>query len=56
MGYSLFADLLGCEADSLVKIDVENFDGRINFDLWQLQAKDVLIQFGLQQCVERKTE
>ena len=31
-----------------VRIEVEKFDGRINFDLWQIQVKDVLIQFGQQ--------
>ena len=28
------------------KFDIEKFDGRINFGLWQVQVKDVLIQFG----------
>lgn len=30
-----------------VKIDLEKFDGRINFDLWKIQVKDILIQLGL---------
>ncbi|QHN83844.1 Syntaxin [Arachis hypogaea] len=29
---------------SAVKLEIENFDGRINFGLWQVQVKDVLIQ------------
>ncbi|RYR69573.1 hypothetical protein Ahy_A03g016124 [Arachis hypogaea] len=29
---------------SAVKLEIENFDGRINFGLWQIQVKDVLIQ------------
>ena len=32
---------------SAVKIDLEKFDGRINFGLWKIQVKDVLIQLGL---------
>lgn len=32
---------------SAVKIDLEKFDGIINFDLWRIQVKDVLIQLGL---------
>lgn len=31
---------------SPVKIDVEKFDGRMNFGLWQVQVKDVLIESG----------
>ena len=30
-----------------VKFDIEKFDGKINFGLWQIQVKDVLIQSGL---------
>ncbi|QHO56937.1 uncharacterized protein DS421_3g78060 [Arachis hypogaea] len=29
---------------SAVKLEIEKFDGRINFGLWQIQVKDVLIQ------------
>jgi len=32
---------------SAIKCDIEKFDGMINFDLWQTQVKDVLIQYGL---------
>ncbi|MED6135441.1 hypothetical protein PIB30_046466 [Stylosanthes scabra] len=32
---------------SAVKFDIEKFDGRMFFGLWQGQVKDVLIQFGL---------
>ena len=32
---------------SAMRFDVGKFDGRINFGLWQVQVKDVLIQFGL---------
>ena len=32
---------------SPVKFDVEKFDGRIHFGLWQVQVKDVLIQSEL---------
>jgi len=30
-----------------MKFDIEKFDGRINFDLWKVELKDVLIQSGL---------
>ncbi|KAF7802225.1 cytochrome p450 [Senna tora] len=39
---------------SAVKFDVEKFDGRINFGLWQVQVKDVLIQSGLHKALEGK--
>ncbi|MED6220481.1 hypothetical protein PIB30_045190 [Stylosanthes scabra] len=32
---------------SAVKFDIEKFDGRMVFDLWQVQVKDVLIQSGI---------
>lgn len=28
------------------RFEVEKFDGSINFGLWQIQVKDVLIQSG----------
>lgn len=30
----------------LVKIEIEKFDEIINFGLWQVQANNILIQFG----------
>lgn len=36
---------------SPMRFDVEKFDGRINFGLWQVQVKDVLIQSGLHNAV-----
>ncbi|RYR32937.1 hypothetical protein Ahy_A10g047461 [Arachis hypogaea] len=33
---------------SAVKLEIEKFDGRINFGLWQIQVKDVLIQSGVE--------
>ncbi|WP_222196281.1 hypothetical protein, partial [Modestobacter italicus] len=30
-----------------VRFEVEKFDGRINFGLWQVQVMDVLIKSGL---------
>ncbi|XP_050898059.1 ubiquitin carboxyl-terminal hydrolase 9 [Lathyrus oleraceus] len=38
---------------SAVKTDLEKFDGRINFDLWKIQFKDVLIQIGLQKELKK---
>lgn len=37
-----------------VKCDIEKFDGRINFGLWQTQVKDVLIQSGLHKALKGK--
>ena len=31
---------------SAMRFDVEKFDGRINFDLWQVQVKDMWRQSG----------
>ena len=39
---------------SAVKFDIEKFDGRINFGLWQIQVKDVLIQSGLHMALKGK--
>ena len=37
---------------SAVKFDMEKFDGMINFGLWQVQVKDVLIQSGLHKALK----
>ena len=37
---------------SAMKFDVEKYDGRINFGLWQVQAKDLLIQSGLHKVLK----
>ncbi|RYQ84281.1 hypothetical protein Ahy_B10g103423 [Arachis hypogaea] len=39
---------------SAVKLEIEKFDGRINFGLWQIQVKDVLIQSGLHKALKKK--
>ncbi|KAJ9561463.1 hypothetical protein OSB04_006623 [Centaurea solstitialis] len=39
---------------SAMRFDVEKFDGRINFGLWQVQVKDVLIQSGLHKALKGK--
>ncbi|KAL5856769.1 hypothetical protein ACOSQ3_004227 [Xanthoceras sorbifolium] len=39
---------------SLVRFDVEKFDRRINFGLWQLQVKNVLIQSRLNKVLKGK--
>ncbi|PHT95375.1 hypothetical protein T459_03257 [Capsicum annuum] len=36
------------------KFEIEKFDGRINFDLWQVQVKDVLIQSGLYKALKER--
>ena len=38
-----------------IRVDIEKFDGRINFGLWQVQVKDVLIQSGLYQALKGKS-
>jgi hypothetical protein len=30
-----------------LKFGIERYDGRMNFGLWQIQVKDILIQYGL---------
>ena len=42
----------GSRPSNLVKFEVEKFDGRINFGLWQVQVKDVLIQSGLHKALK----
>ncbi|KAL2454374.1 CCHC-type domain-containing protein [Abeliophyllum distichum] len=40
--------------DMSIKYDVEKFDGIINFDLWQVQVKNALIQSGLHKALKGK--
>ena len=40
---------------STVKFDIEKFDRRINFGLWQIQVKDLLIQHGLHKALKGKS-
>ncbi|ESR45251.1 hypothetical protein CICLE_v10003098mg [Citrus x clementina] len=44
----------GLKFSSPVKFEIEKFDGRINFGLWQVQVKDVLIQSGLHKALKGK--
>ncbi|KAL4583041.1 hypothetical protein LXL04_007605 [Taraxacum kok-saghyz] len=37
-----------------MRFDVEKYDGRINFGLWQVQVKDMLIQSGLHKALKGK--
>ncbi|PHU07420.1 hypothetical protein BC332_23909 [Capsicum chinense] len=37
-----------------IKFEIEKFDGRINFGLWQVQVKDVLIQSGLHKALKER--
>ena len=39
---------------SSMKFNVEKFDGRINFGLWQVQVKDLFIQSGLHKALNGK--
>ena len=45
----------GLKFSSPVKFEIEKFDGRINFGLWQVQVKDVLIQSGLHKALKGKS-
>ena len=36
------------------RFDIEKFNGRINFGLWQVQVKDILIQSGLYKTLKGK--
>ena len=38
-----------------MKFEIETFDGKINFGLWQIQVKDVLIQSGLHKALKEKS-
>jgi len=40
---------------SAMKFDIEKFDGRINFGLWKVQVKDVLIQSSLHKALKGNT-
>ncbi|KAJ0086632.1 hypothetical protein Patl1_07131 [Pistacia atlantica] len=37
---------------SSIKFDIEKFNRRINFGLWQVQVKDVMIQSGLHKVLK----
>ncbi|KAF6149224.1 hypothetical protein GIB67_026080, partial [Kingdonia uniflora] len=37
-----------------IRLDVEKFDGKINFGLWQIQVQDILIQGGLRKALKGK--
>ncbi|MED6181885.1 hypothetical protein PIB30_023554 [Stylosanthes scabra] len=45
VGYCCVAAMVSFS--SAVKFDIEKFDGRMVFGLWQVQVKDVMIQSGL---------
>ena len=36
------------------RFDIEKFDRRINFGLWQVQVKDILFQYGLYKALRGK--
>lgn len=37
---------------SNARFDIEKFDGKINFGLWQVQVRDILIQQGLHRALK----
>ena len=45
--------MLGYKFLNLLRFDVENFDKNINFDLWQVQVRNLLIQCELQKVLGR---
>ncbi|MED6156149.1 hypothetical protein PIB30_011879 [Stylosanthes scabra] len=53
VGYCCVATMVSFS--SAVKFDIEKFDGRMVFDLWQVQVKDVLIQSGIHKVRKVRT-
>ena len=49
------ANMSGLKFSSPMKFEIEKFDGRINYGLWPIQVKDVLIQSGLHKALKRKS-
>ena len=39
----------------MVRFDIEKFDGKMNFGLWQIQVKDILIQNGLHKTLKGRS-
>ena len=39
----------------MMRFDIEKFDGKMNFGLWQVQVKDLLIQYGLHTALKSKS-
>ena len=39
---------------SPVKFEIQTFDGKLNFGLWQIEVKDMLIQSWLHKALKRK--
>ena len=39
----------------MMRFDIEKFDRKINFGLWQVQVKDLLIQYGLHKALKGKS-
>ena len=37
------------------RFEIEKFDGKINFGLWQVQVKDILIQHGLHKALKGRS-
>ena len=44
----------GLKFSSSMKFEIEKFDGKINFGLWQIQVEHVLIQSGLHKSLKWK--
>jgi len=40
---------------SVMKFDVEKFDGKVNFSIWRVQMMVVLIQHGLKKAFGGKS-
>ena len=47
-------NMSGLKFSSSVKIEIKKFDEKINFTLWQIQIKNVLIQYGLHKALKGK--
>ena len=37
---------------STIKLDMEKFDRSVDFGLWQVKMKDILIQNGVQKAID----
>ena len=39
----------------MMRFDIEKFDVKMNFGLWQIQVKDILIQHGLHKALKGRS-
>ena len=39
----------------MMRFDIDKFDGKMNFGSWQIQVKDILIQYGLHKALKGRS-